>query len=615
MNERILQIAVACGIVAGAIVTGALFVDAVTDTAAQRRIAAAAAPAAPTGPDKVATAATIGTDDDPLTTVESKNGDTTADTDGLQNDRPDQVSAADDDGRTNTETEPEDEVSENGDDEAANPAMTESESTDESSIDAKVTADDDEAADANEPDSGDTSGFDTSEPSDNAGESEEVDGIASAEDDGDAANSEDDRDAADPHDEDESADGKADAGDEGSETAEEDAENDADGSVLADDEDGDAADDDDESDEAGPEPVSASEGSAATPDSAAAAKPLNLTPGNAPPAPPPVPSVGASPGTASQQAALPVSGTLKLDMPIRCSPGDDCWIVNYVDLDGSPDVRDYTCAKASYDDHKGTDIAVRDMAAVQRGVAVIAAAPGVVVGSRDGMPDISFKKIDPKVIKSRECGNGVIVGHPDGWTTQYCHMRKGSITVAKGDSIVVGQVLGMVGHSGRAEFPHLHFQIRKGAAIVDPFVGLRRARPCGPERQPLWRAGTMARLPYQPSAVFNAGFSETPPPGEIGRQGNFHRKVLGRGAPKFVLWADVFWVQPGDTLVISVEGPGGKKILNHKVAVQKLRAYRMIAATLRGQGKPWAPGIYRGEVRLLRADGLSSAATATVTLR
>ena len=62
-----------------------------------------------------------------------------------RNDRPDQVSAADDDGRTNTETEPEDEVSENGDDEAANPAMTESESTDESSIDAKVTADDDEA--------------------------------------------------------------------------------------------------------------------------------------------------------------------------------------------------------------------------------------------------------------------------------------------------------------------------------------------------------------------------------------------------------------------------------------------------------------------------------------
>jgi murein DD-endopeptidase MepM/ murein hydrolase activator NlpD len=576
VNERILQLAVACGIAAGAIVTMSLFFDVVTETAAQRQVAGSAA--APSPPSTVILADGAGTADvnEPSTTENGnpRENETAAPADSADND------SLSSDNPTAEDSPPDDEENQL---DTVDLARSDAETDTDDSGD-----EDSESTDQIEDDTGDGEklGFDTSESADGdvkapKEEAEEESDSGDGDDDGDSdADSsfadEDDADGAVPPDDDE--------------------EESVDGAVATDEE-------EDEEEE-----------SAATTASAVAGKPMSLTPGAIPP-PPPVPSVGAAPTTASQQAALAAPASLKLDMPIRCSPGDDCWIVNYVDLDGSPDVRDYTCAKASYDGHKGTDIAVRDMAAVERGVAVIASAPGIVVGSRDGMPDISFRKIDPKAIKSRECGNGVIIGHPDGWTTQYCHLRKGSIVVAKGDSVDAGQVLGMVGHSGKAEFPHLHFQIRKGAAIVDPFVGLRRAKPCGPGRQPLWKAGTMARLAYQPSAVFNAGFSETPPPGEIGRQGNFHRKVLGRGASKFVLWADVFWVLPGDTLVISVEAPGGKKILNHKVAIQKMRAYRMIAATLRGQGKPWAPGIYRGEVRLERANGLSSAATATVTLR
>lgn len=587
MNERILQLAVACGIVAGAILTVSLFFDVVTETAAQRQVAGSAV--APGAPSTVILADGSGTADvnEPSTPENGKPRENetaapseSADNDQLSSDNP----MADDSPPDDGENQPED----------AAAARTDTETDTEDSADK-----DGEAADPVEDDSGDDEklDFDTSESADEdvktPKEEAEEEADSGAGDDGD------DTDADSAFADDDDADGAV-------PPDEEEEEESADGAVAADEE---------ETESAEPETIEPTQDGGAATATAAAGKPMSLTPGAVPPAPPPVPSVGVAPGAAPQQAALADPAGLKLDMPIRCSPGDDCWIVNYVDLDGSPEVQDYTCAKASYDGHKGTDFAVRDMAAVERGVAVIASAPGVVVGSRDGMPDISFRKIDPKVIKSRECGNGVIIGHPNGWTTQYCHLRKGSIAVGKGDSVDAGQVLGMVGQSGKAEFPHVHFQVRKGAAIVDPFVGLRRAKPCGPGRQPLWKAGTMARLPYRPSAVFNAGFSETPPPGEIGRKGNFRKKVLGRRAPKFVLWADVFWTQPGDTLVISVEAPGGKKILNHKVAVQKMRAYRMIAATLRGQGNPWAPGIYRGEVRLERADGLSSAATATVTLR
>ena len=30
---------------------------------------------------------------------------------------------------------------------------------------------------------------------------------------------------------------------------------------------------------------------------------------------------------------------LKLEMPLRCSQGSDCWIVNYVDIDPTPKVK------------------------------------------------------------------------------------------------------------------------------------------------------------------------------------------------------------------------------------------------------------------------------------
>ncbi len=41
----------------------------------------------------------------------------------------------------------------------------------------------------------------------------------------------------------------------------------------------------------------------------------------------------------------------RLSLPIRCVPGRDCWLVNNVDLDPGPGVRDYTCAKRSYVGH------------------------------------------------------------------------------------------------------------------------------------------------------------------------------------------------------------------------------------------------------------------------
>src|SRR5258706_7526145 len=71
-------------------------------------------------------------------------------------------------------------------------------------------------------------------------------------------------------------------------------------------------------------------------------------------------------------------------LPLRCTPGSDCWIANHVDLDPGPGVRDYTCARFSYDGHNGTDFALRDLNAMAEGVAVLAAAAGRVLRARNG---------------------------------------------------------------------------------------------------------------------------------------------------------------------------------------------------------------------------------------
>lgn len=83
-------------------------------------------------------------------------------------------------------------------------------------------------------------------------------------------------------------------------------------------------------------------------------------------------------------------------------------------------------------------------------------------------------------------GNYVIIEHSDGTFTLYAHMRAGTITVMKGESVAQGQVIGKMGSSGRSTGQHLHFEVRIGGNSssnkVDPekYVSMDDPRPgCG----------------------------------------------------------------------------------------------------------------------------------------
>ena len=315
-------------------------------------------------------------------------------------------------------------------------------------------------------------------------------------------------------------------------------------------------------------------------------------------------------------AARPAEGPppLSLEMPVRCIPAKTCWVVNYVDLDPSDGVRDYACGTATYNvpskqgnRHKGTDIAIRDLGEMRRGVEVLAAAAGKVIGVRDGMADVSVRKIGVKALKGKLCGNRLGILHPGGWLTQYCHLRQGSVAVANGDRVKAGQPIGLVGLSGFTEYPHLHLEVikktGKGQKTIDPFIGLTRQAKCGTGDNPLWKRDVLAGFPYRPTAIYNAGFASTKPDPKAARDGRYRDKALSGQSPALVLWAEIFHVRKGDKLIFDIRGPEGKGLLFFTDTILKNQVRRFAFAGKPQKGGPWPPGVYTGVVRLVREKG------------
>jgi len=65
-----------------------------------------------------------------------------------------------------------------------------------------------------------------------------------------------------------------------------------------------------------------------------------------------------------------------------------------------------------------------------------------------------------------EYGVFVLLEHPGGYQTMYGHLSR--VTVATGQAVDAGQVIGLSGNSGRSSAPHLHFEIRLDGQPIDP---------------------------------------------------------------------------------------------------------------------------------------------------
>jgi hypothetical protein len=294
------------------------------------------------------------------------------------------------------------------------------------------------------------------------------------------------------------------------------------------------------------------------------------------------------------------------DLPVNCEIGRQCFIQNYVDLAAGPAVEDHACGQLSYDGHKGTDIRVRDLVALQQGVNVVAAARGKVVALRDGMPDRDVRTLGPASVKGVECGNGVVIDHGRGWQSKYCHMRRGSVLVSRGMTVVPGQPLGRMGMSGNTQFPHLHFEVTRDSKFVDPFNGLHQ-RPqgqCGGQglTGSLWKISVAARLKYLTSGVISSGFAIKKPDITGIEKGLFRKTSATVDAPLLVFWIQMYGLQPGDRYETALTGPGDTVLARDgktHAGRHKAQWYSWIGKR-RPKSGVWPAGRYTGYYRLMR---------------
>lgn len=290
---------------------------------------------------------------------------------------------------------------------------------------------------------------------------------------------------------------------------------------------------------------------------------------------------------------------LPLSLPIDCEPGADCWVFNYVDADEGPGRADFACGRMTYDGHKGTDIALAHTGRLHERVPVYAAADGRVVGARDGMRDVSVRRADPAALKGKDCGNGVRIDHGGGWHTQYCHMKRGSVSVRKGARVRTGERIGAVGLSGNTEFPHLHISVHRNGKVVDPFVGVGGGAQCDLGEAPLWRREVLEKLRYLSAIPYHAGFSEHLPTTAEVRSGSLGAKSLPASSPALVFWTEVAGLMPGDSIIVRLIGPDGSVLARKEESLRKhrIRVWRAVGKRAKGD---WPSGPYRGEVRILR---------------
>ena len=93
---------------------------------------------------------------------------------------------------------------------------------------------------------------------------------------------------------------------------------------------------------------------------------------------------------------------------------------------------------------------------------------GIDIGSETGTP---IRSVADGVVSMVEehygnYGRLVTIQHDDGLVTYYGHNMKN--LVKPGQRVRARDIIALVGHSGNASCPHLHFEMRRDGKAIDP---------------------------------------------------------------------------------------------------------------------------------------------------
>lgn len=149
-----------------------------------------------------------------------------------------------------------------------------------------------------------------------------------------------------------------------------------------------------------------------------------------------------------------------------------CFMMHFDNDKASGSMRDYRCNdQYVYDGHTGTDITAYNFRLMDQGIAVYAAADGVVGWEQHDQFDRNYWP------PYQGEANGLNILHAGGVLTEYWHLKTNSVAVKVGEQVKAGQFIAMVGSSGDTPIPHLHFEIKDRVGNTnnftrrDPFQG------------------------------------------------------------------------------------------------------------------------------------------------
>ena len=69
-------------------------------------------------------------------------------------------------------------------------------------------------------------------------------------------------------------------------------------------------------------------------------------------------------------------------------------------------------------------------------------------------------------LSRRGYGNQIIINHGFGYKSRYAHLSK--ILVKEGQKVTRGEVIGLVGNTGKSVGPHLHYEVLKNNRPINP---------------------------------------------------------------------------------------------------------------------------------------------------
>jgi murein DD-endopeptidase MepM/ murein hydrolase activator NlpD len=96
--------------------------------------------------------------------------------------------------------------------------------------------------------------------------------------------------------------------------------------------------------------------------------------------------------------------------------------------------------------------------------------PGIDIANDVGTPEVAADAGRVIFAGWGDYGLYVEIDHGNGFTTVYGHMS--AVLVSQGQPVSQGQLIGLMGATGRATGPHLHFEIRYHQVPVDPMLYL-----------------------------------------------------------------------------------------------------------------------------------------------